>query len=260
MSQVLDIFETPHDSPPKWVFMLTAYLDESGHETRNLMVLAGFLGNSSQWGACAENWKTALGNRKNLHMKDLHWSKPERIRRLLCALGPIPHEAGLRAVFTTAAMSDYDDLTAGTELDQLYKSYMIALMGMIHVIAENIPPDETFKLVLEANDRYAMNVQSLFNATKKLQTSDGRSKLISIEFVDKGVTSLTEPADFLAYALIQRYRNPGSVKDELCAPILENTQPCFGRQHQLQPELLRDLVNNTRSKFPHLTRKQNNAV
>jgi hypothetical protein len=224
------------------------------------MVLAGFLGDSSQWGTCAENWKSALGKRKNLHMKDLHWSKPDRIKRLLCALGPIPHAAGLRAVVTTAAMSDYDDLTSGTELNQLYKSYMIALMGMIHVITENIPSDETFKIVLEANDRYAMNVQSLFKATGKFQTPDGRPKLISIEFVDKGVTSLTEPADFLAYALIQRYRNPGSVKDELCAPILENTQPSFTRQHQLQPELLRDLVNNTRSKFPHLTRENNDAV
>lgn len=244
-----EVFETPHDCPPERVFMLTAYLDESGHEGRNLMVLAGFLGDSVQWGSCAENWKAALGQRKHLHMTELRWSKPERIEKLLCALGPIPHAAGLRAVFTTAAMSDYDDLTLGTELQQLYKSYMIALMGMVHVIAEGIPSNETFKLVLEANDRYRMNVESLFRATKKLQTSDGRQKLVSIEFVDKGVTSLTEPADFLAYALIQQHRNPGSVRERLCAPILENTQPAFGRRHDLQPELVRDLVNNTRSNF-----------
>jgi hypothetical protein len=207
---VREVFETPHDAPPEWVFMLTAYLDESGHETRDLMVLAGFLGDSVQWGNCAENWKIALGRRKSLHMKSLQWSKPKRIEKLLCALGPVPHAAGLRAVFTTAAMSDYDDITTGAKLERLYKSYMISLMGIIDVVSDNIPANETFKLVLEANDQYRVNVQSLFKAARKLKTSDGRQKLTSIEFVNKGITSLTEPADYLAYALIQQYRSRGS--------------------------------------------------
>jgi hypothetical protein len=260
MALVRDIFETPHDNPPEWVFMLTAYLDESGHEGRDLMVLAGFLGDSDQWQKCEDDWKVALGRRKHLHMVELRWSKPKRIKRLLSALGPVPHAAGLQALFTTVAMSDYDDLIAGTELERLFKSYMVAMIGMIHVIAGNIPADETFKLILETNDQYQVNVQSLFRATRELKTPDERRKVVSIEFVDKGTTVLTEPADFLAYALIQRYRNPGSMKDTFCAPILENTRPALGRQHQQQPELLRNLVNKTIVKFPNLIRSPNDAI
>jgi hypothetical protein len=252
-----EVFETPHDCAPKWVLMLTAYLDESGHEGKDIMVLAGFLGDSAQWQNCEENWRLALGKRSHLHMKDLRWSKEERIGKLLCALGPIPHAAGLQVVFTTAAMSDYDDLVAGTQLEQMYKSYMIALMGMINVITENIPHGETFKLVLERNDRYEVNVQSLFRGS---QRSNGGRKLISIEFVDKGVTCLTEPADYLAYALIQQYRNPGSARHKLCSSILFNTRPALGREHHLQPELVRKLIDNTITKFPHVKKKVGDVI
>lgn len=244
-----EVFETPHDNAPKRVFVLTAYLDESGHEGKDLMVLAGFLGDAVQWRTCEENWKLALGKRSHLHMNDLRWSKPERIERLLLALGPVPHEAGLQAVLATASMSDYDDLVSGTELERLYRSYMLSLMGIINVVTENIPADETFKLVLERNKQYEVNVESLFRGSKN---SNGGGKLISIEFVDKGVTSLTEPADYLAYALLERHRNAGSAKDKLCSPIFNNIRPALARFHHLQPELVRDLVNNTIVKFPHL--------
>lgn len=229
--------------------MLTAYLDESGHEGKNLMVLAGFLGDAVQWRTCEENWKLALGKRSHLHMNDLRWSKPERIERLLRALGPVPHAAGLQAVVVTTSMSDYEDLVSGTELERLYKSYMISLMGIINVVTENIPADETFKLVLERNDRYEVNVQSLFRGSKESRSG---GKLISIEFVDKGGTCLTEPGDYLAYAILERHRNAGSMRDKLCSPILCNTQPVLARFHHLQPELVRDLVNNTVAKFPHM--------
>jgi hypothetical protein len=229
--------------------MLTVYLDESGHEGKDLMVLAGFLGDAVQWRICEENWKLALGKRSHLHMNDLRWSKPERIERLLSALGSVPHAAGLQAVVATASMSDYDDLVSGSELERLYKSYMISLIGIINVVTENIPAYETFKLVLERNDRYEVNVQSLFRGSKK---SNGGGKLISIEFVDKGVTALTEPGDYLAYAMLERHRNAGSVRDKLCSPIFNNTRPALARFHHLQPELVRDLVNNTIAKFPHL--------
>jgi hypothetical protein len=251
-----EIFETPHDCPPKWVFMLTAYLDESGQESRNLMVLAGFLGDSDQWLKCEADWRAGLGKKKHLHMNDLRWSKPKRVKKLLDALGPIPHAAGLQAVFTSAAMSDYDDLVSGTEMERMLRSYILALVGMIQIIAKNIPDNETFKLILESNDQYELNAQSLFKASRGLVTSDGRQKLVSIEFVDKGTTLLTEPADYLAYALIQMHRNPGSIKHTLCTPILLNTRPALARQHQQQPDLVRNLVLKTIKKHPNLMRRR----
>ena len=78
--------------------MLTAYLDESGHESKGLIILAGFLGNFDQWTKCEAGWKAALGKRQHLHTKELRWSKPERVKRLLESLGPVPHFAGLQGV------------------------------------------------------------------------------------------------------------------------------------------------------------------
>jgi hypothetical protein len=249
-----DFFATPHDCPPGRVFVLTAYLDESGHEGQSLMVLAGFLGSDEQWKRCEEKWRINLGNRKHLHMRELQWSKRERIKQLLDKLGPVPHEAGLQVVFTTAAMSDYSDIVTGTQMEWLFRAYMISLMGMIHLIADNIPSQETFKLVLEANDRYTLNVQSLFKGTGNIVNSDGSRKLISIEQVPKGITLLTQPADYLAYALLQQERNPGSEKHILCAPILQNVKPALGRRHEQQPDLVRDMLNRAAERFPNLMR------
>jgi hypothetical protein len=58
-----DFFATPHDCPPERVFVLTAYLDESGHEGQGMMVLAGFLGDDGQWRECEKKWKRALGKK-----------------------------------------------------------------------------------------------------------------------------------------------------------------------------------------------------
>ncbi len=55
--------------------MLTAYLDESGHDSKDWMCLAGFLGNENQWKDCSEKWRIGLGpNRKSLHMRTLRWN------------------------------------------------------------------------------------------------------------------------------------------------------------------------------------------
>jgi hypothetical protein len=259
MALVREIFETPHDRPPEWVFMLTAYLDESGHEGRDVMVLAGFLGDKPQWQKCEQDWKVALGKRKQLHMRELRWSRPDRVKKLLDALGPVPHAAGLQAVFTTAAMSNYEDLIYGTLMERLLRAYILAVIGMIYLIGKNIPPSETFKLVLEANERYEVNVQSLFRASKGMLTPDGKRKLVSIEYVDKGTTCLTEPADYLAYAMLQRHRSPGSLRDTLCAPILKNTRPGLGRDHQQQPELIRQWVTQTINAHPNLMRSPHDA-
>ena len=37
--------------------MLTAYLDETGHEGKDLVILAGFLGTAEQWEKCETDWR-----------------------------------------------------------------------------------------------------------------------------------------------------------------------------------------------------------
>jgi hypothetical protein len=40
--------------------MLTAYLDESGHEGKDLVILAGFMGTAEQWEKCEADWHSEL--------------------------------------------------------------------------------------------------------------------------------------------------------------------------------------------------------
>jgi len=55
--------------------MLTAYLDESGQETKGWM-FGWFPWNDEQWKQFVPLWKEALGpQRKHLHMADLRWKK-----------------------------------------------------------------------------------------------------------------------------------------------------------------------------------------
>lgn len=234
--------------------MLIAYLDESGHEGRDLVILAGFLGNTDQWNDCEAAWKMALGRRKNLHMGELRWSKPDRIKKLLAVLGPIPHAVNLQAVLSTVRISDYEDLLDGTQMQKLMKGYFIALLGIINVIATGIPPEETFKLVLEVQNEYAVGAHQIFLGATDLRTPSGNRKFVSIEFIKKGETCLTEPADYLAYALLQQYRDANSIRFESCSPILKITQPALGRHHSLQREVLRDFVLGMIAKHPNLMR------
>src|SRR5216117_2373707 len=90
-------FSSPQDHPAKWLFMLTAYVDESGHESPDWVIVAGLLGNDDQWKQLATDCRLALGNRKRFHMKSLRW-KHERTKKLLQTLGPLPAKCGLQRI------------------------------------------------------------------------------------------------------------------------------------------------------------------
>lgn len=248
-----EIFETPHDCRPKRMLMLTAYLDETGHEGKDLVILAGFVGTEDQWKKCEADWRVGLGKRKHLHMQNLRWSKPERLKPLLSRLGPIPHDAGLQAVYSSAKVADYADLVDGTTMQKLLKGYLICLQGIIDVLAKHIPNTETFKLVLEAQDTYEMAAHSIYRASD-YRTPDGRRKLVSLEFIEKDESVLAEPADYLAYALLQQYRNPKSVKSALCASILKMQRPGFARDHVQQKDNLLLFVKGMIERHPKLMR------
>ena len=146
--------------------MLTAYLDESGHETKDIVVVAGFLGNEDQWKQCASLWMQGLGRRNGLHMKNLRWTH-DRVRRLLKILGPIPHECGLRALAAVIQVQDYYDLVVGTKAEQMLKGYYLCVSTIIDAILKNTPKEETIKLVFETQDQYEMRARMVFNFMKK---------------------------------------------------------------------------------------------
>lgn len=48
--------------------MYSVYLDESGQETGEHVVLVGYLGSEEQWTAFDLEWKLALGTTRNFHI------------------------------------------------------------------------------------------------------------------------------------------------------------------------------------------------
>ena len=166
---------------------------------------------------------------------------------------------GYKGLISTVNVQDFEDLIDGTQMQKLMKGYFVTLLGMIHLITHDIAPEETFKLVLEAQNEYAYGVHQTFLGTRDMLTPSGQRKLVSIEFVDKDQTCLTEPSDFLAYALLQQHRDPRSERALLCAPILRNTRPALVRHHSEQKEVLRDYVRGMIERHPNLMRSRDDG-
>lgn len=233
--------------------MLTAYLDESGHETKDVVVIAGFLGNDQQWLQCAKEWKQGLGpQRTTFHMHDLRWTK-FGTKKLLAILGPIPHQCGLRAVLGVVHVNDYYDMVSGTRAEKLTKGYYLALNTLIGAIIKNTRKTERIKLVLEEQHEYAFSAKIVFSAEDSV-TPEGERRMAGIEYVRKDSTILTQPADYVAFAVLQGLRDRTSKKYRWCLPILKNTQTAFG----LYPdrERLRKVLKDTLEKFPALMQEE----
>lgn len=227
-------FESPHDAPPKYLAVLYGYFDESGHESQEWVCVAGFVGNSGHWNAFVRKWKAALGQRPMLHMNGLRW-KQERTRRLLAKLGSIPHACGLDGARGVVRVADYIDLIAGTEDEKLYSGYFACLSVIIPQILRGTPRHERIKLVFEQQKEYAWAVENTMafythpkRAPRYAFTSSGLPRIVEWGFVPKGSTLMTDPADFLAFALREMHARPDSQKAKWCRPIISGRATGFG--------------------------------
>ena len=219
-ADVRAFLSTPHDHPPKYLLMLTGYFDESGHDGIGHVTVAGFVGDDTQWNALTAKWKNALGKRKSLHMNRLRFSH-ESVREFLATLGPIPHLSGLTPVCQSIRVSDYWDLVAGTRFEKASKGYLLCLFPMMRAMHKYFPKQESIKMVFEEQREYEIKAHIMFDAASGLLLCDGqRHRFSGIEFIPKGSSMLTEPADYFAYAIYQYWRDRNSQKSQWCKPIL----------------------------------------
>ena len=232
---------------------MRAYIDESGHEQKGWMFLAGFVGNNEQWTEFVPIWKEALGpQRKLLHMNQLRWKK-DRTRRLLERLGPVPSNCKLIPMLAGVRYQDYEDLVSGTPEQKLLKGYIACLAPMVIQTLRGIPKDETLELVFEEQQEYAslvdmslaMAVIAASQGEPWSQTPDGKPKLAKWGFVKKGSTIMTDPADYLAFALREVWTNPKSQKARWCHPILKSGNG-EGFGVIMQRPLIRRMIIQTR--------------
>jgi hypothetical protein len=236
--------------------MLRAYLDESGHESKGWMALAGFIGRREQWLDFIPKWKAGLGpQRKSLHMTSLRWNR-DRTRQLLARLGPIPESCGLDGVFGGVRYQDYEDLVVGTEDEKLLKGYITCMVPMVINILRGTPQDERVELVFEEQREYApfahmslsiLTLREVDSAAWKF-TKDGKPRLAKWGWVPKGSTVMTDPADYLAFALREAWTDKTSKKAKWCNPIISS-----GNGEGLGGRMTRERIRRTIKKAQMMT-------
>jgi hypothetical protein len=223
--------KSPEDAAPGWLGMLTAYLDECGHERKDWQFIAGFFGNSDQWKDFSSKWTSALGNRKRLHMNSLRWNDKRaerRIKPLLERLAPIPEECGLTPIVGGIRYRDYEDMLIGTPWQKVMAGYMHCIFAVVIQTLRVIPSDERIEFVFEAQGVYEPYVNAAFKKSLAVPdhpckaTSDGRPKVAKWSFVPKDATILTDAADYLAFALHATWTDKESRKAQWCEPLLRS--------------------------------------
>jgi hypothetical protein len=202
-----------------------AYLDETGiHDPANSCIVAGYLGTEEQWNSFDPKWQQGLGKRKALHMKDLRWGKKtNKISRLLSTLGPIPDECGLERLCGIVTGKDYEDMVPNNRILRLVASpYMMAMQPLIFKTMLHVPPDETVLFTFERQDRYSplAHLPEKFYGDQ-FKTKDGISRVV-IAYVPKDFTARMQPADYLAYEMVQCDIDGDSERAKAGASILGN--------------------------------------
>ena len=212
-------FRIPHDNPPQVLLMLTAYLDETGQEQDDWMFIAGFMGDDAAWKEFPPLWAEAIGpQRSHLHMKELRFPKLA-VRKMLERAALVPKRCGLIPIAAGVRLKDYADLLVAERDIFIHAAYMMCCNAVTIFALKSIPDTERLEVVFEFQKQYrwyaAQELQNISETMEhpELLMADGRtSKLASWRFISKSATVLCEPADYLAYALLQQARNKNSLK------------------------------------------------
>jgi hypothetical protein len=156
--------------------MLTAYLDESGQETDQHVVVGGFLGDDEQWCELSKQWREGLAPRKNLHMRELRWNgnKAYRTRLLMEKLTPIPAKCGLLPIAISLNVSDYSDLIEDTLLTKrITAGYIFAAeIAVVGALIWAWAKKDTVKVVFEQQDEHGPLAGALWRTAWKGEQTD----------------------------------------------------------------------------------------
>lgn len=95
------------------------------------------------------------------------------------------------------------------------QGYLAALFPIIVEVLKAVPSGEHIRWIFEEQRYYEQQARNVF---RNFPAKD-IPRLTDISFVGKDATVRTHPADFLAYAMLQKLRNPDSENSQWCEPI-----------------------------------------
>ena len=192
--------------------------------------MAGFVGNKNSWTLCAREWQIALGKKKSLHMKELRWNG-NRHKNLLERLGQVPHRCGLTPVFASVRLSDYKEKIEYYS-GPLSNGYFVTCVGVAIATLGWLPKNERVELIFEQQlEHMEARECALFTIGKdpKFRTRR-KAALAKAGTAPKSI--LLEPADYLAYAIMQTLVDPKSLRSQICAPILRHGRRIGGKMSE----------------------------
>ena len=155
-----------------------------------------------------------MGPTQSFHLAELRWGK-DSTRRRLAKLGPIPHRHGLIKVIGAVRVSDYADLLQNMSEVYAVQGYHLCLFPIIVEVLKAVPQGEQIRWVFEEQKDYELQARNVF---RNFPEADAR-RISDVSFVGKEATVRTQPADFLAYAMLQRRRDPHSIRAKWCEPV-----------------------------------------
>ena len=243
-------FRLPFSSPPRNLFVLTAYVDESGQQQQqDFMFVAGYVGDEAAWRRVEAAWPSAIAPREHLHMKRLRFER-ESEREMIVRVAAISRDCGLIPIFSGVRQADYSDLIRGTEEERRLAGYLICCFPLIIHTLRNIPKNERLELVCGRQDKYWPLADLAIAAIAKARyypdilMDDGRHKLATWRAAPQGPEEgLTEIADAFCYALTQAYRDKTSLRAQWCQPILDAHEGGYGQI--FKRDEIRSLIEDT---------------
>jgi hypothetical protein len=207
--------------------VLTLYADESGQQQdEECMFVAGYMGDDDAWKKFPALWRQAIHPRPHLHLNRVKFEKYAN-KQMLEKAGLVPKACGLTPVLGGIKMKGYRHLVRGTQVERALCGYALCVYAMVYNALRVVPTNERLEVVLEQQTAHglyahaAMQVISDMGDNPEILMADGKPKLANWRFVPKSSTSLTEPADYLAYALFQLWKDQTSRRSIWCRPILD---------------------------------------
>lgn len=214
------------------IAMMTAYFDESGiHKGDHLCVVAGYMGSDAQWIAFVKDWISVLGKRRNLHMHDLRWNKPKKVRELLDRLGPLPEKHKLTRIVGGVWQKDHADLIKGKLRPRFSSPYVLSAMTCMSNALRALPKSQELLVVFDRQHVYQSTIDSIYDVVFDNLKFDRRVK--PPQFSNKKHTVCLDPADFLAFAVYETASNRTSPKARAARSILANGE-CLGEIYTRQ--------------------------
>jgi hypothetical protein len=214
------------------VLKVSAYLDESQvTASTEHVVVAGFYGENPNWEALKDKWQALLKQRgrEHLHMKELRWTHRNaetRTKSLLAQLGPLPNQCKLMPIYGATKVSHFADLLKTDPEKAAFSGYIVCLSQILGKLCVHLPAHASLRVICEEQKVYQGLAQRMFHLVARWMAKRPDNPWLD-EFgtVPKRSTFMTEPADFLAFAIGKFLDENGAKKDLWCRPIFNGVDP-----------------------------------